>query len=399
MRKQFSVLKNTLNTSVTVSFITLLLCIQQFANAQDEDQQQWWFNVEVIAFKRDLLSSNAENFENANVAFSNIEGIDLLTLQAHKLNEPLKAYSAAIGTCMPNNSNQGQQQNHNIDDFLNKLEPATTQTKTESFITPATSIIEDAYHSLALQDYQLLCLPRKGQNLTKQIAPSLDAMPTYIFANTDYFVEQPHLLNTDSLTLIDYAKRVFSQRDLQPLLHTAWRQDVAFGINNAEYLKIRAGKLLGIEPDAVLPSAYLLEDNKDLQADDASQVDIFDDIADAIEAKTPTNWLSLSTNNNSEDKNEQTQHPEWELDGLFKVYLEYVNLVPYLHIESEFKHHKLSMDESGKAIINAYPFKQRRRVVSKQIHYFDHPAFGIIVRLERFTPPVKTVSLTELLGQ
>jgi hypothetical protein len=47
----------------------------------------------------------------------------------------------------------------------------------------------------------------------------------------------------------------------------------------------------------------------------------------------------------------------------------------------------MAVDAQGDARINAFPLKQRRRIISKQIHYFDHPAFGIIIRLERFEVP------------
>jgi hypothetical protein len=70
-----------------------------------------------------------------------------------------------------------------------------------------------------------------------------------------------------------------------------------------------------------------------------------------------------------------------------KVYLKYINRVPYLHIESEFEFHEFQLNSFGEATIEKYPFKQRRRVISKQIHYFDHPKMGLIIRLQRYEKP------------
>ena len=61
--------------------------------------------------------------------------------------------------------------------------------------------------------------------------------------------------------------------------------------------------------------------------------------------------------------------------------------MPYLHIDSEFGFNELELNSVGEAEIKQYPFKQRRRVISKQIHYFDHPKIGIIMRLERYEQP------------
>ena len=96
----------------------------------------------------------------------------------------------------------------------------------------------------------------------------------------------------------------------------------------------------------------------------------------------------------------------WELDGRFKLYLQNIGRVPYLHIDSHFNYRQPMMldgmtlpeaydfdmlSEDGtlqpQQFLKPYPFKQLRRVISKQIHYFDHPMFGMVVQIRRYRLP------------
>jgi hypothetical protein len=97
-------------------------------------------------------------------------------------------------------------------------------------------------------------------------------------------------------------------------------------------------------------------------------------------------WVNTEATQQPSNEASKITRP-WELDGQMKVYLKYINRVPYLHIEAEFMHVEMKVDTFGDAYFEQYPFKQRRRIISKQIHYFDHPKFGFVVRLQRFEFP------------
>ncbi len=230
--------------------------------------------------------------------------------------------------------------------------------------------------------------------------------PTHIqeslFAIQPHFKRHIHLVDQSSLALTEYAKQIFRQRDIQPLLYASWRDNIVFGIENAPYVRLVAGELLTTERfDEMQTYEEWLEQytiNEALkgisnlgetlsEVDIEAQSDFFEELEKAIEENKPVDWLALenSAEQDTSDINSFKQH--FEVDGLFKVYLEYVNQVPYLHIDSELNHATLELDSNGKSLLKVYPFKQRRRIISKQIHYFDHPAFGMIVRLERFVPP------------
>ena len=76
----------------------------------------------------------------------------------------------------------------------------------------------------------------------------------------------------------------------------------------------------------------------------------------------------------------------WFLDGFFKVHLDH-----YLYINADFNlltkglsNEPLTNDdaEAGK-LIN---FSQNRRVITGEVHYFDHPYIGMVVQIRRFDP-------------
>lgn len=77
----------------------------------------------------------------------------------------------------------------------------------------------------------------------------------------------------------------------------------------------------------------------------------------------------------------------WYLDGLFRVHLDH-----YLYINSEFTildGYKATPNEVLQQTTdenNIISFKQDRRVITGEIHYFDHPHIGMVVQIRRFDP-------------
>ncbi len=101
--------------------------------------------------------------------------------------------------------------------------------------------------------------------------------------------------------------------------------------------------------------------------------------------------------------------PIWKVDGNMKVFLKYINRVPYLHIDSELFYRQpipvegqtatnstsaissISSNVSANATpeyqLVSLPFSEQRRVISNQLHYFDHPLFGMVVQIRRYKRP------------
>ena len=84
----------------------------------------------------------------------------------------------------------------------------------------------------------------------------------------------------------------------------------------------------------------------------------------------------------------------WFLDGLFRLHLNH-----YLYITADFNVSNYTGAElaTQKLAINgdkipleewrSIPFTQSRRVISGEVHYFDHPYMGMIVQIRRYKKP------------
>ncbi len=106
--------------------------------------------------------------------------------------------------------------------------------------------------------------------------------------------------------------------------------------------------------------------------------------------------VPLSTNSATENQGKTTPPLQpWSIDGLFKVHLDH-----YLYIDTELNiidssnassiltaKQKLANKQNKTLSRNkVISFKQDRRVITGEIHYFDHPHIGMIVQIRRFDP-------------
>ena len=145
--------------------------------------------------------------------------------------------------------------------------------------------------------------------------------------------------------------------------------------------------------------------------------DFFDDLDARLASPAPILFKDLLALDNADvidDADESNisaafRAPIWKVDGNMKVFLKYINRVPYLHIDSElFYRQPIPVEgqaaaSSSSSIISAssnedanatpeyqlvsLPFSEQRRVISNQLHYFDHPLFGMVVQIRRYKRP------------
>ncbi len=123
------------------------------------------------------------------------------------------------------------------------------------------------------------------------------------------------------------------------------------------------------------------------------------------ESTNPNTSTSTNTNTNGFNNNVLVNEPElplqpWYIDGLFKVHVK-----KYLYITVDFnivnftlaeqatqaaKSSVLKLNETSENTKNlkTLRFQQNRRVISGQIHYFDHPYMGMIVQIRKHKRPV-----------
>jgi len=120
-------------------------------------------------------------------------------------------------------------------------------------------------------------------------------------------------------------------------------------------------------------------------------------IVTQLSADITSKELNLIVDNSTDNKILITKPLQpWSVDGLFKVYLEnrYLFIDTELNIVKEDKassvlsaqQRRLNKSSKNASQNNMASFKQDRRVISGEIHYFDHPDIGMIVQIRRFDP-------------
>jgi len=289
------------------------------------------------------------------------------------------------------------------------------------------------------EEYQLLNVNTKLYAYDRFATLS---MPRKINNPEDLYSEKPYLLSKESFKLSDIFTQLTRSKNFRPLLHVAWRQPVfeqpkstpikLFSGDNLEHhyqqqLAIYNAEVLAADQQEALLEQALLDASESLNNTANRPLD--NDEAD-LATSTPQQLLTLAktehissiltninqvtdaeqvikevvSNANNQSAFEQLMianeltlgEPKvpiqpWYLYGLLNVYLKGV----YLNIAADFNilNHTLAEQESLKLKPNsqhqlkAINFKQSRRVISKEVHYFDHPYMGMVVQIRRHKRP------------
>ena len=234
---------------------------------------------------------------------------------------------------------------------------------------------------------------------------------------------QAFLLPTQQFRLRSLYNKLNKQANLQGLLYLSWRQEVKFGQDKAQSVRLFAGKNYAnefyangrrkpqsVENNDIAPDAGLTETELDLDHSPSEQMqnaELFAAIQQALNDDSPVelDFWSASQVNEALDSQTESQ-PEldeiWQLDGDFKVFLKYVGRTPYLHITSKLNYRQpiydaslaLPLPQAEQAVLlggtqqqanllQNIQVSQFKQVISKQLHYFDHPLFGMAVYISR----------------
>jgi len=270
---------------------------------------------------------------------------------------------------------------------------------------------------------------------------TVDKMPLLIDGQEVIGNNQTHLLNKDSLQLDDIIKDLRYSKNFRPLLHMGWRQ-VARPEKESIPVKVYAGENFAAahqkklarfnkqknqhiaqaldvisEQNSVasLSVQNRAEKNQTEQLQAVQQARIQQIIAQISQVNEDTDELltlleaqdlSLPLNN----ENPLVAAPPiapvqpWFIDGFFNIHLKH-----YLFITADFNILDKNLSELATAQLaataevstqvnskakaakliqaKAIRFKQDRRVISGEVHYFDHPYFGMIVQIRPYTKP------------
>ncbi|MFC3095857.1 hypothetical protein DRW07_06895 [Alteromonas sediminis] len=218
--------------------------------------------------------------------------------------------------------------------------------------------------------------------------PKLEQLPVVIDGTGKDESWGAHILDAEQHSLTELSQRIRRERKLTRLLHMAWRQPVAFGKDNAKTIRLYGGQNYADRFDA-FGNALTETPITDVASEMESSLQAFTYALATSDRLTPEQIIQRIPRQSIQDE-ATTLNELWQIEGAMKVYLQYVNRVPYLHIENDFLYRqpiKERNSSSERARLANIPFSQLRRVISTQLHYFDHPMFGVLVEIRRYKKP------------
>lgn len=242
-------------------------------------------------------------------------------------------------------------------------------------------------------------------------------LPRFLHASTLRNEQRPHLLTRDELKLNDVYDALRKQPDVRPILHTGWRQrgyQEYSAIPVRLYAGVRYNKQFDEQSLAriVPPWKDVTETFADVELSPASTAEV--EGTESVQNNIQKLLLQLSTATTStkdDDINVQqalpatwkTNNSLWEIDGLFKIFMRgrYLNFDANFNVRrpgvlpttirdavknSVSAEHwaELQKLDGNKQYLYNYQFSQKRRVITTEIHYFDHPFMGIVVQARRW---------------
>jgi hypothetical protein len=199
------------------------------------------------------------------------------------------------------------------------------------------------FQTISFTDSLVNSTPRSGVcDNSVDYLQSYEQLPITPLATAQETMQQTYLLAPEQLQFKEQLHSL-DRKGLPPILHTGWRFE---------------GK-----SKSQSPSIYLIA-GEHIKKD-----------TNNIPSYSNPDFISL-LNAKPEFFNDLDQPTvNWELAGLFKIHLRH-----YLYITADFDiSQKLKSGD-----IESARFSQFRRVISEEIHYFDHPRMGMIVQIRKF---------------
>ncbi len=420
-------------------FSILILVCSNIANANNDLR---WFEIEVLIYDRlnnKTIPMVTEQPVAAALPHNTVDWISPL------LHPDLSMYRAATHDCSRPWLTQPLPVIEDVYTGLETLDNLYNPIQTEqlevvtSNVPPALQLNTefsafDEYKECRWQAIQ------RSQSIEESYTQPLASTPQKLASAKELHVEQPYILPANNNTFNDVFSTLSKSYGYRPLLHVSWRQPVEVGRKNGIPYRLYAGtRFMAVHEDDIQHSQQSVEDpdspssvaqvraieeiegieDIDVHAffvntpslvepseDDSETLDtqlpFIEYLQEALVLPSPAIDILREKTPADEQTEAEAWKPSWQIDGWFKVFLQYVGRVPYLHIESELDY---AVEEESVLTLGSgatqnntvltektytlYPFKQLRRVISTQMHYFDHPMFGMIVQIRRYAPPVE----------
>lgn len=360
------------------SALALLVTLPLAAQVRDDDP---WFEIELLAFSRAGTIPLSEKFIADVKPIRNLQATDLLSAQYIP---DLRPALLAVTPCQAKSSYEFT----SLDPFAEYREPYDFETDNQPEVTY--SLVETVEETAAIADTEFLpnsdlcqqfpyirsnyaedMMAIDAQQLTDNMAPlSLPTTPV----GSDEHQARPYLAPDSALQLKDLAYQLRNRAGHDLLLHMVWRQALT-SKSRASWQRLFAGKRFS--PDFNYQGRKQNAD-ANMTANSAAGIDgQIEQLYQRLNQQMPLPAL----------QNEQTTteynlpRQVWQLDGQVRLYNERM-----LFIDSEFNFRSLSRDGDQ---LQSFYTKDNTRLLLEELHYLDHPYFGIIMQIRRFTPPLK----------
>ncbi|TRX57113.1 CsiV family protein [Thalassomonas sp. M1454] len=404
------------------------LSFSAFSFEQEQEQQETkpaerWFEIEVILIEQ-LMNKDRynEDFSVETGVKTNRNAIDLINRELKNI----VTYKQQLKSCDSS--------------ALDNVSEAEQGAEISS---------EDLQQQVANIEQNITCTPYQQSDFIDPVSEQVNAIPRTLSGNEDLYSNSPYLIAEEHLQLSHIVKSLKRSKQFRPLLHLAWRQAVVarpqavpVKLIAGENLALAQNKMLKTEqivtelvPEQDSDTSLIVDESGNIELTQAQQEDILikqhldsiiatvqqaeqestdiatSEITTAIGGSSNIDSATIDTSSiiaeikrgdnqpiiaqveSAEIVDEETITPGWFIDGLFKVHLDH-----YLYINSEFNvHSQISGDSANQQKSVLIPFKQNRRVISGEVHYFDHPYMGMIVQIRRHERPEPEVEAeTEL---
>jgi hypothetical protein len=332
-----------------------------------------WFDIELIFFERQLDSELKEDLSADDLTAIDYSKTKDIIADAYQEIQKIK-YKECTGEL---DITVNQEETHSTGE--QRFERTVTEPEMESTV----EIMPEQDAPTEFDDKLLTC--QKDTEIT-----ALETLPLTPEALTQEHTDYIYLLSEEQLELKDTVARL-KQRGLKPLLHTGWRQPES-NVRNATPMYLYGGKNLS----AVVNKKEKAQSLEQM-LEEYTQFDTSYEMEYGIdESSTETLHQALPEIDNTREESILAKQT-WQLEGKFKVFIRH----NYLNIEADFDLNDLteqtveqinfeqnqntfSAEQLTETVLKTDRFSQFRRVISSEIHYFDHPRLGVIMQIRRY---------------
>lgn len=345
-----------------------ILLLSQPLQAQTNDP---WFEIELIAFERQSAPAAREQFGKDITPIALTNTLDLFKAfyqpDTYALSQALPVCGAARTAADQSLSQQVDLQTAGTDepDEVLQAERSLTRYRQQWPAEPLLywsqfcRIAALAADSPTLTNWSAPVEQSPGPVLLPVIAPVISPV---LHHNSPYLIDEP------ALQLKDLAWQLSHRGGHKLLLHTGWRMPLG-AKQQSRKLRVYAGQRFS-------PQFDYFGDQQSINAPPADT----DSLHQAIEQtyRQLNQGRQLNPAGNTANLRGLPQQI-WQLDGIIRPYNQRM-----LFADTEFNFRQLAAN--GEQLFTFYS-KENVRLLLGELHYLDHPKFGLILQIRRFTPP------------